>query len=106
MRHRQILPIAALAAVMFAAGPGATQTPPPALAPQQETVAPPKPYKAVTVTLPAPNTDPSLDAFRKQLGDAAKRKDRAALAALVVPKGFFWQREDGDSADAKKSGID
>lgn len=64
------------------------------------------PYKAVAVTLPKPFGDPSLDAFRKSLADIAQRKDRTALASKVVAKGFFWQREDSDGADPKKSGID
>ena len=68
--------------------------------------APPGPYKAVTVTVPPRQTDASLDAFRKELGDIAKKKDRAALAGKVVSKGFFWQREDSNDADPKKSGID
>jgi hypothetical protein len=51
-------------------------------------------------------SDAGLDALRKQLGEAVKRKDRAALARLVVAKGFFWERENGDGADKKKSGID
>src|SRR5687767_7256223 len=68
--------------------------------------APPKPYKKVAVSLPAPLADPSLEAFRRQLADIAKRKDRAALAALIVPQGFFWERESGNGADEKKSGID
>jgi hypothetical protein len=66
----------------------------------------PKPYKKVLVSLPAPVTDPSLDAFRKQLADIAQRKERAALAPLIVSKGFFWEREGGNGADEKKSGID
>jgi len=68
--------------------------------------APPGPYKAVTVTLPPRQTDASLDAFRKELGDIVKKKDRGALAAKVLSKGFFWQREDSNDADANKSGID
>jgi len=68
--------------------------------------APPKPYKKVAVTLPAPVNDPSFEAFRAQLADIAQRKDRAALAALIVPRGFFWERESGNDADEKKSGID
>ena len=68
--------------------------------------APPGPYKAVTVTVPPRQTDASLDAFRKELADIAKKKDRAALAGKVVSKGFFWQREDSNDADSKKSGID
>jgi hypothetical protein len=71
-----------------------------------QTPSPPKPYKQVSVNLPAPLADPSLEAFRKQLTDIAQRKDRAALAALIVPRGFFWEREGGDAADEKKSGID
>ena len=68
--------------------------------------APPGPYKSIAVTLPPRQSDASLDAFRKELGDIAKKKDRAALAAKVVTKGFFWQREDSNDADPKKSGID
>src|SRR5262249_57681655 len=68
--------------------------------------APPGPYKSVAVTVPARQSDASLDAFRRELGDIAKKKDRAALAGKVVAKGFFWQREDSNDADPKKSGID
>jgi len=64
-----------------------------------------KPYKAVTVTPPKPMDDPSFEAFRKQLGAIAEKKDRAALAALVS-RNFFWMGEKGDKADKKKSGID
>jgi hypothetical protein len=76
--------------------------------PQQEApqLAPIKPYKPVAVTVPATISDPSLEAFRKQVIAAAQRKDRAALAKLVVAKGFFWESPDGRGADAKKSGID
>jgi hypothetical protein len=77
-----------------------------AVAQQLHEPAPPKPYKKVSVTLPTPVNDPSLEAFRKQLADIAERKDRAALAAVIVPQGFFWEREGGDGADEKKSGIE
>jgi hypothetical protein len=63
------------------------------------------PYKAVAVTAPKPMDDPSFEAFRKQLGAIAEKKDRAALAALVS-KSFFWMGEKGDKADKKKSGFD
>ena len=63
-----------------------------------------KPYKAVAVTLPSVNSDPGFAAFRKQLGDLAQRKDRAALAKLVVAQGFFWM-QDKDLADKRKPGI-
>jgi hypothetical protein len=68
-------------------------------------VAPVKPYKPVAVTPPAAYTDPSFVAFRKQLGDIAQHKDRAALAKLVVAQGFFWM-QDKDLADKRKSGVD
>jgi hypothetical protein len=68
--------------------------------------APPKPYKPIPITAPAPANDPSFDAFRKQLADIAKRKDRTGLAKIVVAQGFFWEGESGDKADKKKTGID
>jgi hypothetical protein len=73
---------------------------------QTPTPAPPKPYKAIPITLPTPATDSSFDAFRKQLADIARQKDRAALAKVTVAEGFFWEGESGDRADPKKSGID
>jgi hypothetical protein len=89
---------------------GPTQAQPPgqpgqAAQQQARQPAPPKPYKVVPVTLAQPYNDPSFAAFRKQLGDIASRKDRAALARLVV-RNFFWMGEKGDKADKKKSGID
>jgi hypothetical protein len=66
----------------------------------------PAPYKAVAITLPKPVDDPSFAAFRKDLAAAIEKKDRAALARLVVAQGFFWERENGDAADKTKSGID
>jgi hypothetical protein len=74
--------------------------------PEPQDPAPPKPYNKVAVTLPTPVADPSLEAFRKQLTEIAQRKDRSALSALVAPRGFFWEREGGNAADEKKSGID
>jgi hypothetical protein len=69
-------------------------------------MAPPKPYKPVAVTLPQPYNDPSFEAFRKELGEIASHKDRAALAGKVVANGFFWIGERGDKASKRKSGID
>jgi len=68
--------------------------------------APARPYKSVAVTPPKPMTDASFESLRKQLGEAAKRKDRAALTNLVVAQGLFWERENGDGADKRKAGID
>jgi hypothetical protein len=85
-------------------GPGGPGGPPGRGGPPP--MAPPKPYKPVAVTLPQPYSDPSFDAFRKELGDIASHKDRAALAGKVVPTGFFWMGEKGDKANKRKSGID
>jgi hypothetical protein len=85
-------------------GPGGPGGPPGRGGPPP--MAPPKPYKPVPVTLPQPYSDPSFEAFRKELGDIASRKDRAALAGKVVANGFFWMGEKGDKANKRKSGID
>ena len=90
--------IAAFAAALVTTAASAQGKPP---APS-----PPAPYKPVAITLPNAVDDPSFAAFRKQLGAAAEKKDRAALAQLTVAQGFFWERENGDGADKKKSGID
>jgi hypothetical protein len=86
--------------------PQQTQTPDPATQEPSTLVAPPKPYKVVPVFPPQPHEDPSFTAFRRQLADVAARKDRAALAKLVVAKNFFWEQQDGDAADEKLSGIE
>ena len=93
------------AALIDGALPPAAQKPP-AGQQQPPAPAPAKPYKPVAITSPKPLDDAGFDALRKQLGAAAQKKDRAALAKLVVTKGFFWDRENGDAADKKKSGID
>jgi len=77
----------------------------PAAPPQQPAAAPVKPYKPVSITAPAPVADPSFEAFRKQLGAVAQKKDRKALAGLVAPN-FFWMGEKGDKADKKKPGVE
>jgi hypothetical protein len=66
--------------------------------------APIKPYQPLAVTPPATFNDPSFDAFRKQLAAIAEKKDRAAVAKLVVASGFFWMQEK-DLADKKKPGM-
>ncbi len=89
--------ISACAAVLIVGAAAAQKRAPPAPSP---------PYKAVTVTLPQPMTDESFDAMRKQLGAAAQRKDRAAMTRLVVAHDFFWQRDNRNAADKRKSGFD
>jgi hypothetical protein len=74
--------------------------PPPPPAP-----APVKPYKPVMVTPAGADNDASFTAFRTELAGVAKRKDRAALAKLIVAQGFFWV-QDKDLADSSKPGID
>lgn len=81
-----------------------TQNAPAQTAPSQGQDAP-RPYKAVAVTLPEPSKDATFHAFRKQLAAIAERKDRTALDRLVVRKGFFWERESGEGADAGKSDV-
>src|SRR5262245_8949201 len=70
--------------------------------PQAPAVAPPKPYKPVAIELAPPVNDPSFEAFRKQLSEVAKRKDKAGLAKLVAAN-FFWEAEGKDQADKKKT---
>jgi hypothetical protein len=88
-----------------AGGPGGPPQRGQAAPQQQPPAAPVKPYKAVAITAPAAVADPSFEAFRKQLGAVAEKKDRKALAGLVVAN-FFWMGEKGDKADKKKPGID
>ncbi len=66
----------------------------------------PAPYKPVAITQSAPVTDEGFDALRKQVGEAAQRKDRAALAKLVVAHGFFWLRDNRVIANKRKAGFD
>src|SRR5262247_3122330 len=99
------LAFAAAMVAMLLPSAAATQGQKPAPTPPAPQVAPPKPYKPLAVTLPAPVNDPGFDAFRKEIVSVAQRKDRAALGRMVVAKGFFWEREDGKRAP-KKSGID
>jgi hypothetical protein len=87
--------------------PPQRQAPPPPrqqLPPPQQQVTP-KPYQPVTVSAPEAIKDPSFEAFRKQIGAVAEKKDRRALAAMIAPN-FFWMGEKGDKADKKRSSID
>jgi len=73
--------------------------------PQAPAPVKPGPYKVVAIKPPTPVSDASFEAFRKQLADIAKKKDRAALARLVAAS-FFWIPEDADVADKTKPAID
>ena len=68
--------------------------------------APTAPYKSVAIAPPQPIADEGFEAMRKQLGEAAQRKDRAAAMRLVVTQGFFWDRENRNAANTRKSGFD
>lgn len=75
-------------------------------APQQLQLSAPKPYEPVAVKPPEPSKDASFEAFRKQLADVVKRKDRAALQKLVVTQGFFWEGATGDKINKKRSSFE
>jgi hypothetical protein len=115
MRSAPLASTAALLALAIAPAMVLAQTrPSPApqsKEPAQEQPAPaqpaaPKPYKPVVIKLPPPPSDPTFDAFRKEIVAVAQKKDRAGLARLIVAKGFFWDREDGKGVDEKKSGVE
>ena len=104
MRH--ITFVTALAAVLLAGLlPAGAQNQPKGQQ-QPAAPAPARPYKPVAVTAPKPMADASFESLRKELAAVAQKKDRAALAKLVVAQGFFWERENGDAADKRKSGLD
>ena len=110
MRHPRLSSTHFVAAALVIAGVLAPlavfgQAQPPAQAPAQAPAPVLGPYKPVPITLPSGVNDPSFDTFRKQLGDIAGKKDRAALARLVAAN-FFWVPEEKDIADKQKSGID
>jgi hypothetical protein len=73
--------------------------------PQQPAAAPVAPYQPVAISAPKPVADPSFEAFRNQIAELAKKKDKKALAALVSPT-FFWMGEKGDRADKKKPMVE
>ncbi len=112
MRILFVVPALAVAALTFVALASnltlaqPLPEPPVGLKPLPPPPPPPiKPYAQVPITLPQAFNDPSFIAFRKDFGDIAQHKDRAALAKLVVTAGFFWL-QDKDLADSSKSGID
>ena len=99
--------LAVLAAVTLSPAPVLAQSQQaPQLLPLKPPPPPPiKPYTPVAAKPPAPYDDAAFVAFRKQLSDAAAKKDRAALVKLVVAQGFFWI-QDKDLADPQKPGVD
>ncbi|RDV03332.1 hypothetical protein [Undibacter mobilis] len=63
-----------------------------------------KPYRAVAITPPAEMKDGDFTVLRAKVAEAARNRDRAALAKLVA-KGFFWDRDGADAAKGR-SGMD
>jgi hypothetical protein len=90
-----------LAALLLAVGLAQAQTRGPAQRPP-----PYKPYSAVAVDIPPAPDDPSFAAFRNELADIAKRRVYADLAAVVVARGFFWDRDFGGGFDPSKTGVE
>jgi hypothetical protein len=97
--------VGAFAAPLLAQQPAPPPAQQPPGQPAAPALAPPKPYMPVTIKLPVPVADPTFVAFRKQVGDIAMKKDRAALAKLVAAT-FFLVNGEKDAADKKKPGID
>src|ERR1700736_6950312 len=90
----------------FAQPEARSQTPPPA-APAPSFQPPPPalgPYKPVPITLPKSVSDPSFEAFRKELAEIAQKRDRASLAERVAAN-FFWIPETTDLADKQRPAI-
>jgi hypothetical protein len=114
MRRLILTSLLAGAVAVVAVEPILAQTqPPPAprpAAPARPQAAPAlpaqKPYKTVAVTIPNVPRDATFDAFRKELADITKRRDRAALAQRIVAKDFFWERDFSGSFDPGKSSLD
>jgi hypothetical protein len=96
------LPVPAQQAPAQPQAPAQSQVP---AQPQAPAAVKPGPYNVVAIKLPTPVGDPSFEAFRRQLADIAKKKDRAALARLMAAS-FFWIPEDADVADKSKPPID
>ncbi len=100
--------LSAAALCVFAAGASAQDLPQPPVGFKPPPPPPPppiKPYSQVAVKFAGPYADPSFAAFRKELKSAVDKKDRAALAKLVVTQDFFWI-QDKNLADAGKPGVD
>jgi hypothetical protein len=105
MRHSRLLSTNFIAAVFVIAALAPISVMAQAQPPAQAPAPAPGPYKPVAITLPPALNDPSFGAFRQQLAEIAKKKDRAALARLVATN-FFWVPDEKDIADKRKSPID
>lgn len=88
------LPVIAAVMAVLAASAAAQQPP-----------APGKPYRPVPIQQPAEIKDADLSVLRAKVAEAARNRDRAALAKLAAGKGFFWDRDGADRAQGRP-GID
>lgn len=109
---RRFLPVALLAGAALvadtqsAAAQAPAQRPPAAAAKAAPALPAQKPYAVIKVVIPTAPPDPAFDALRKELGEIAKRRDRAALAQRVAARDFFWERDFGGNFDPARSSID
>ena len=116
MRRAALIPIAA-SALLIAVAPVLSQPRPQppgppgrssadrnsrAQPPAPQPQAPAKPYNPVAITAPKPIADPSFEAFRKQIGAIAERKDRDALAEMVSQE-FLLDGREGRPAPTRRS---
>jgi hypothetical protein len=92
IRSLFLLAVAALAL----AGPSAAQPQP----------RPTKPYAPVAITPAVASDDASFTSFREQVAAAAKARVYAGLARLVLPQGFFWDRDFARAFDPRKPAVD
>jgi hypothetical protein len=98
--------VAATPTLAQAPAPRAPAPVKPAPAPPAPPVPPAKAYEAVAVTVPTVPRDASFDAFRKELADIAKRKDRTALGQRAAARDFFWERDFSGGYDPKRPSLD
>jgi hypothetical protein len=87
------------AVALSGASPALAQKP--AAAPAQGT-----PYKPVSIVPPAVLNDPAFTSLRGQLGEAARKRDAAAVTRLVIGTGFFWERNKTDAAGKRRTGFE
>jgi hypothetical protein len=104
----KILTAALIAAAIAVSGvlPANAQTLVQSASKQPTPAAQTTPYKALAITLPGDMTDAGLTALRNQLSEAARKRDAATVAKLVVGGGFFWERDKGDAASKRRSGYE
>jgi hypothetical protein len=95
MQLRRSLVLPAVAALWLTT-PALAQMPP----------QPPISYAPVAITLPAASANPSFAAFRAAIAAAAKTRIYAELEAMVLPQGFFWDRDFGQGYDPRKPPVD